>query len=122
MNYQEHSEHSEHLNRNARDSRIAGSLAGLGKSRLARDEQLYSSQIKIKWYPPYKHVCRGILCECAKKPVHRVQGVIFLTGRGFQSFAIACGFASFLFIAWYSHFTHRYIYTADAVLEIGSKK
>lgn len=118
MNYQEP---SEHLNRNARDSRIAGSLAGLGKSRLELLEQVYLSQRKTKWYSPYKYVCREILCECAKKPVHRVQRVIILTGHGFQSFAIACGFASFLFIAWYSHFTHRYIYTADAVLGIGAK-
>jgi len=81
MNYHEH------LNRSARDNRIAGSLTGLGKSRLARDEQLYLSQIKIKWYRPHMHVCRGILCECVKKPVHRVQAVIFLTGGGFQDFA-----------------------------------
>lgn len=79
--------HSNHLNRNARHNRIAGSLTGLRKSRLELLEQLYLSQIKIKWYRPYKHVCRVIQCECVKKPVHRVQGVIFLTGGGFQDFA-----------------------------------
>lgn len=86
--------HSNHLNRNARDKRIAGSLAGLGKSRLELLEQLYLIQRKIKWYPSYKHVYRGILCECAKKPVHRVQRVIFLTGGGFQDFAKCCASCS----------------------------
>lgn len=38
---------TKHLNRNARDRRFAGSLAGLGKSRLETLEQLYLSQIKI---------------------------------------------------------------------------
>lgn len=78
---------TKHLNMYARDRRISGSLAELGKSRLETLEHHFLSQIKIKWYPPYKHVCRGILCECAEKAVHRVQGVIFLTERGFQDFA-----------------------------------
>lgn len=78
---------TKHLNMYARDRRISGSLAGLGKSRLETLEHHFLSQIKIKWYPPYKQVCGAILCECAKKPVHRVQGVIFLTGGGFQDFA-----------------------------------
>lgn len=78
---------TKHLNMFARDRRNAGSLSGLGKSRLETLEQVYLSQIKNKWYRPYKRACRGNPYGYAKLSVHRVQGVIFLTGRGFQDFA-----------------------------------
>lgn len=70
------------MNQNARDSRIAGGPAGLGKSRDALDEQVFLSLIKINGKPHIGTHARVFITECAKLSVHRV---IFLTGGGFKS-------------------------------------
>lgn len=75
---------SEHLNISARDSCSAGSLTGIGKSRLARDEHSFLSQYKNNGKPPISTCACVSIPECAKLSVHRVQAVIFLTGGGFQ--------------------------------------
>lgn len=77
---------TKHLNIYARDRRFAGSLAGLGKSRLETLEHHFSSQIKIIGKGPIPRA-RVFPTKQAKLSVQAVQGVIFLTGRGFQDFA-----------------------------------
>ena len=76
---------TKHLNRNARDRRIAGSLAGLGKSRLETLEHHFLSQTKIIGKGAITPRARVYPTEQEKLSVQAVQGVIFFTGHGFQS-------------------------------------
>lgn len=78
---------TKHLNIYAHDRRFAGSLGGLGKSRLETLEHHFSSQIKIIGKGPITTRPRAFTTKQAKLSVHRVQGVIFFTGRGFQDLA-----------------------------------
>ena len=80
---------AKHLNIYARDRRIAGSLDGLGKSRLETLEHHFLSQRKIIGKGLISTCARAFPTECAEKPVQAVQAVIFLTGGGFQINTIA---------------------------------
>ena len=80
---------SKHLNIFARDSRIAGSLTGLGKSRLETLEHLDLSQENIIGNTPLDPRACVIHTEWVKTPVHRVQGVNNHTGGGFQTKVIS---------------------------------
>ncbi len=75
---------TKHLNIYARDGRFAGSLAGLGKSRLETLEHHFSSQIKIIGKGLITPRARASPTKQAKLSVQAVQGVIFLIGGGFQ--------------------------------------
>ena len=77
---------TKHLNIYARDRRFVGSPAGLRKSRLETLEHHFSSQIKIIGKGPITTRARAFTTKQAKLSVQAVQGVIFLTERGFQSF------------------------------------
>jgi hypothetical protein len=72
------------MNRNALDSRIAGSLAGLGKSRDALDEPVFLHQRKINGKDMHTTRTCVFPTDLSIFPVHRVHRVISLIGGGLQ--------------------------------------
>ena len=79
---------TKHLNRNARDSRISGSLAGLRKSRLETLEHHFLSQIKIIGKGLITPVLVYLLPNVPKYVFQVFQVSPFLTGGGFETGAI----------------------------------